>query len=142
MKVKKVNRYYCEYCKKSGGNSYWIRKHEERCTLNPNRKCGFCNLLDQEQPDLQEAIRLLPEPKEYENWDEAGFVYYSSTLQTAIDEALPKLRTFVENCPACIMSALRQKGIPVPMATDFNFTKEGEAIWTEFNAEKMGAEIY
>ena len=140
MKVKKRNRYYCDYCKKSGCSSYWMRKHEDRCTLNPNRYCGFCHLLEQDQSDLSEALKLLPEPKDHQTWDESGSCYYTSPLQIAIDEAIPKLRDFVENCPACIMAALRQKGIPVPMATGFNFTKESQSIWAEFNSEKMGAE--
>ena len=31
------------------------------------------------------------------------------------------------------MSALRQKGIPVPMATDFDFSSEMKSIWAEIN---------
>jgi len=33
------------------------------------------------------------------------------------------------------MAALRQKGIHVVMATDFDFTKEMKLLWGEINAE-------
>ena len=38
------------------------------------------------------------------------------------------------------MAALRQKGIPVPMATDFDFKAECQSIWDEFNAEQVERE--
>lgn len=138
MKTKKVNRYYCEYCKKSGCVARWIKKHEERCTLNPNRYCGYCHLRDLPQPDLKELLAILPDPTDYKTWDDytgepQGF---NACLGTAVGEAMPKLRNAAENCPACIMAALRQKEIPVPIATDFDFKKECQEIWDEFNAAR------
>ena len=139
MKVKKVNRYYCEYCKKSGCSARWMKRHEERCTMNPNRKCGYCGLLDQEQVDISCLMILLPNPKEYEENLEFGGKGYVG-LGRVVNEALPKLREVCGSCPACVMAALRQKGIPVPIANDFDFKAEGQAIWDEFNAERIEKE--
>lgn len=140
MITKKVNRYYCEYCKKSGGSKHHLQHHEKRCTLNPSRVCGYCKMLENEQPEMAGLVALLPNPKDHEVHEDFGAVYYGSTLHTAVDEALPKLREAAGNCPACIMAALRQKGIPVPMATDFSFKKECQEIWDGINAEAMRAE--
>lgn len=139
MKVKKVNRYYCEYCKKSGCSGYWMKKHEQRCTMNPNRTCGYCDLLNQPQPEISDLLAILPDPKEYvETDDENRNWWYSSImLDTHLEEAMPKLRELAGNCPACIMSALRQKGIPVPMAQSFDFKVECQKIWDEVNSENL-----
>jgi hypothetical protein len=108
--------------------------------MNPNRYCGYCHLLEQEQTNLVEAMKILPNMKDYERVEFLGpFADKVVTLsghEKAINEALPKLREICNNCPACIMAALRQKEIPVPAATDFNFTKECESIWSEYNAHK------
>lgn len=108
--------------------------------MNPNRKCGFCHLLDQPQPNINDLLELLPNPKDHIRCDIAdnGNVYesYSMTLNEVVDEMLPKLREATDNCPACIMATLRQKGIPVPIAAGFNFTKESQEIWDAFNVEQ------
>ncbi len=140
---KKVWRYYCEFCKKAGCSGGHIKKHESRCTKNPNRTCGMCNVMDKdgEQPDLQKAIALLPNPKEYESIDEFGFISYAG-LEEAVNEILSQLREIVANCPACIMAALRQKGIPVPLVTKFNFKNECAIAWSDFNSAQEAAYYY
>ena len=145
MRRKKVWRYYCEFCKKANCSGSSIKKHEERCTLNPNRYCGFCHISELTQPDLQEAIKLLPEPEVHIKIieDEYGKDISYDGLEKATKEALPKLREFVENCPACIMAALRQKGIPVPLARDFDFKAESAGVWADFNeAQREEYEVY
>lgn len=42
MKIIKKNVYYCNFCNKRGLSSYWMRQHEEHCTMNPNRHCNMC----------------------------------------------------------------------------------------------------
>jgi len=139
MIIIKKNRYYCEYCKKSGGAANWIKKHEERCTLNPNRYCGYCHLLEgarsinEEPPKLADLMAILPNPDKYVLSDEWGFTSYPG-LEEAVDAVLPKLREMCNDCPACIMAALRQKGIPVPVAKNFDFKKECQSIWSDFNS--------
>lgn len=128
MRSKKVYRYYCEFCKKSGCSARHIKHHEERCTLNPNRKCGMCGLLEQEQPDLIGLMALLPKAPFIED-DNGG--YYQGTELT---------KEFIDasgGCPACTMAAMRQSKIPVHAYTNFDFTKECKSIWEEFNNFKQ-----
>lgn len=40
MKTKRKLRYYCDWCKKSGGSKHHLAKHERGCTLNPRRVLG------------------------------------------------------------------------------------------------------
>ena len=90
-------------------------------------------MLEQEQPAVIDLLAVLPNPKEYEEID-ADFGWKSFVgLEAAVDEALPKLRDIAGDCPACILAALRQKGIPVPIAKSFNFKAECESIWADIN---------
>lgn len=124
MKVKKVNRYSCDFCKKRTFTAHSMRKHEEHCTMNPDRKCGMCRYADHDQPVLKDLIVVLPvEGSNYEWFGEA------------VNDALPKLREAAANCPACIMAALRQAKIPVPMVDDFKFKDECEAFLAEHSSE-------
>ena len=78
-------RYYCDFCKRSSGQT--LARHEDRCTMNPNRKCHFCVLLEETQmltTDLLAALRSGAVP------------------------ILPALRAVAHDCPACILAALRQ----------------------------------
>lgn len=138
MITKKVNRYYCEFCKKANCSAVSIKKHEERCTMNPNRYCGFCHLMEVEQPKMVDLLALLPNPDMSCEYIGDGQVYksFSTVFQNKVQQTMPELRKATNDCPACIMAALRQKGIPVRLADGFNFTKEGQAIWDEFNTSK------
>ena len=136
MITKKVNRYYCEFCKKQSGASWAMKKHEERCTLNPNRHCGYCDILEMPQSNLADLIAILPDPKKYECQDAEYDSFYYLGLDKAVDDVLPKLREAANDCPACIMAALRQKGIPVPVAENFHFKDECQSIWDDFNASR------
>ncbi len=132
MKKKKVWRYYCDFCGKAGCSGGHLKHHEERCTLNPDRTCGMCKLAGELQPNLKTAMDILPDPKEYAKEDEYGFISYDG-LEEPVDKILQELRDFVGNCPTCIMAALRQKGIPVPIAKNFKFKSECDDVWAEFN---------
>lgn len=135
MITKKVNRYYCEFCKKANCCASSIKQHELACTLNPNRVCNVCKMNhgewsqdEFEQRPISELLEILPDPLPFKIKDEFG-----DGLIKAVNAVLPKLREISGNCPACIMAALRQKGIPVPMATDFNFSAEMKQIWDDIN---------
>ncbi len=143
MIVKRVNRYYCEYCRKSGGAAKHIKKHEERCTLNPNRKCGVCGMIEATMKPMKDLIALLPNHEEFKKKDaEYNFEYYEEGLTVATNKALPVLRELCENCPACILAALRQAHIPTPMVTTFNYTKEMKSIWDDINSANLQKEYY
>jgi hypothetical protein len=139
--VRKVNRYYCDFCPKANCSRPSIEKHEASCTLNPNRVCRMCALMeggeDVAEP-LSVLIALLPDASAIH--PEPGTFCAEdaySNLAAALKAAMPVLRKAAANCPACIMAALRQARIPVPIAEDFDFQKESKAILDEYNANRM-----
>lgn len=136
MKVKKVNRYWCEFCGKASCSGGHMKKHEERCTKNPNRKCGVCKLIDQEQPSLPELIAVLPDPAPYLNVD-GEMSFYDGKLQEECNRLLPSLRHAAGECPACMLAAIRQRGIPVPLVSEFSFSKMMKAIWDDINEARI-----
>jgi len=119
MLKKQVWRYYCEHCKKSGCSGYHIKKHEKSCTANPNRVCGFCGNSD----PVSELVSLLGDGTDLKN-----------------------LREHVDNCPACILAAIRQSKLQYFDAdeegdggfhVDFDFKAEKADWWQRKNAEDM-----
>ena len=115
MKSKRVLRYYCDFCKKSGQSSYHLKRHEQGCTLNPDRKCGICLHAGFHQKPMAELT--------------AAFGDYD----------MKRLREACEDCPACILATLRQvigKQTYEWETGDcnwpkFDFQKELQAFWVE-----------
>jgi hypothetical protein len=150
MKITNVKRYNCDFCGKTKYSKPAMNRHERGCTKNPNRVCHVCQIAPgrlvkdwRMQKPIAELMALLPDPKAFINpnltedaWIQDGL------LRDAVNAALPELRKACENCPACIMAALRQKGIPVPLATDFNFTDEMKDIWSEINSAQYARDSY
>ncbi len=138
---KKVWRYYCEFCKKSGGSGGHIKKHELHCTLNPDRKCGMCNLAGEDPEKIDVLLSILPDPKKYKMPDGFGFFEWPG-LAKEVEEVMPELREKTQGCPVCIMAALRQKGISVPMITTFDYKEESEIWLSEANEQSMSDQYY
>ena len=145
MRTKKVNRYWCDYCNKAGLQAGAMRSHENHCTLNPNRECRVCALLadgqdlDFQKKSLPELMSLLPEYVECNSentWEEGKLA------QASIELAVGELRNATGDCPACMMAALRQKGIPVPSIEGFNFTREMKQIFSDINDAKADERYY
>jgi hypothetical protein len=126
MKKIKKWRYYCDYCKKSGGSAFHIQVHEKSCTMNPDRVCNYCGISDNYQHHIPEMV---------------------STLKSCGDDyeqGLVKLKELTENCPGCILAAIRQSKVqrPPEMISDneyddgvylsFDFKKEKESFWREY----------
>ena len=133
MKKVKRWRYYCEFCKKSGGSGGHISRHEKSCSLNPNRICNVCGkLLEVKQAPMRDLLCILPDADKYFYEDECGFISCDG-LSDVVEIYMPILRDATNNCPACIMAALRQSNIPVPMVDSFNFTDEMASIWADIN---------
>ena len=133
MKRIKRWRYYCEFCKKAGGSGGHIARHEKSCTMNPNRVCGVCGMLEEDQKPISQLLAVLPDGERFIQEERDGFISYG-TLEKEAEKCMPKLRELT-NCPACIMAALRQSKIPIPMVESFNFTEEMKSIWPEINAD-------
>ena len=126
MKKKRVWRYYCEYCKKSGCSSYHMQRHEIICTMNPDRHCGMCDVADIPQQPMEDLISSIGDGK----------------------SGIEKLRELTENCPACILAAIRQSGVQkftvdadgylnenfITEFDEFDFKQERDSFWSEINA--------
>lgn len=142
MITKKVTRYYCEHCKKAGGAAYYMQRHEEHCTLNPNRKCRACLLLDGggTYGRMAEIALILPaeNPFKLPYSEQSGKKEH--VFLKELEQILPALREATDNCPACIMAILRQSKIPVPAVAGFDFKKEMAAIFSE--QEQDDREVY
>jgi len=133
-------RYYCDFCKKAGGAAAAMLKHEGSCTLNPDRHCRLCNLTNGGQAfEMPEALALLPDPT-------AWHAEWSQELQTDLAEkteaAMPALRELTQNCPACIMAALRCKKIPVPMVESFKVKEEFKDAMDQANQNRRDDGYY
>lgn len=143
MRVRKVNRYYCDFCKKANLSRFHMANHERGCTLNPARVCGVCKLVDDGRDcdyvavPLADMVAMLPDPQLYpliiDGQDVGSF---DDTLTRVANAVLPALRNAAGDCPACVMAAIRQRGIPMPMVTDFNWTKEMADVWASINDAK------
>ena len=125
MKVRRVNRYYCDFCKKAGCSSGHMKAHESWCTANPNRTCRMCTLIGEKQRPLADLKALMPmeyaQPKEFS----LDWVDMHADARAA---ALIALREAANDCPVCILAALRQQGV---MGDGFDFKAEmAEAMKT------------
>lgn len=139
MKKKQVWRYYCDFCKKAGCSAYHLRNHETHCTLNPNRVCRMCFMLDQKQPKLADLIALMPATVVIRTeWGSESIEFKSLPEAEA---AFVKVREAAGNCPACILSALRQAKIPAPMMEGFDYAKEGNSIRADYY-EAQNTDLY
>ena len=130
-------RYYCDHCNKGNGSPSAMRRHERGCTLNPQRVCGMCKMLADEggpeaAPPRDALVRIL---------DAEGFKAMCAAAN---------------DCPACILSALRTKNVidwesgpsvagPNDGRQEWNYKQAKEQWWKEWNsgqAERESLEAY
>lgn len=130
-------RYYCEHCGKGSGSGGHMKKHEAACTKNPARGCRMCKLVEQDQPDLNTLMALLPtvEQQKQTHHDENGQPY--DIWRDIPAQTVEALREAAGGCPACMMAAIRQRGLLVPTAEGFNFTEECKRVWNDFNEAQL-----
>lgn len=101
MKVVKKNVYYCDYCKKKGLSKHHMFNHEARCTANPKRTCGLCEMIVNigeyvEELKLRFIIHTDPDTQQYH-------VEWKGEPIT-----LSQIMSHVEGCPNCTLAVLRQ----------------------------------
>lgn len=132
MKTKLVNRYYCDFCNKSGCNAGWINKHERGCTKNPNRECGVCKFMQVEQVPLATLIAMLPCTASWsrEEWE-------SDRLTVELNAAVKSIRSVANECPACIMAAVRQGGFDMGDLLQFDFKSEMKTIFETAHEQEL-----
>ena len=114
-----------------------MARHEKRCTMNPYRHCGMCAILDLDQTPMPELLAILPDVTDCWIEEELFQNEWGRTFipPDSLKDAFANLREKTENCPACLLAALRQKGIPVGAMEGFDFKQECESWWGDFNAE-------
>ena len=135
MRVELRKRYYCDHCKKAGGSSGHMKRHEAGCTANPARVCGVCRaagISAQPLPDLIALARKLA------TWH-VGFEEEGPAHGSLDAEAMKALREAADNCPACILAALRQSRCG---SSEFQFKSELLKLWAEVNEAKADGEEY
>lgn len=84
MRTALRTRYYCDFCKKSGGSKPAMAKHETSCTNNPDRVCRMCKFADLEQKPIGELTT------------------------TYAQQGWKALRELAGGCPVCILAGERQ----------------------------------
>lgn len=121
-------RYYCDHCKKSGGSASHMAKHERGCTANPQRVCGVCSRISLNAAPLAELIALVKtigKPDYNEFVDQSWYSLDKAAFQA--------LREKADNCPCCILAALRQGNGQQTHDVDFDFKKEIKDVWKDYD---------
>lgn len=153
MITKKVNRYYCEYCKKAGCNKFYMERHEKHCTANPNRECRMCVYAELEQTKItDEILSIIPDPNKYlvrsypygrdmpENFEMVVSEKYDEPLKKAFEEIKEK----VNDCPACLLSvvklAIKKYGQTIQFP--FDFKRESESFLADYTPKTCPGDIY
>lgn len=126
-KVKKW-RYYCDFCKKASMRGDVIKKHEIGCTMNPLRKCGICEYFGNEQKPIDDL---------------------KATVEANGDMCIKPLRELTDNCPACILAAIRQHNKEMDVEDriwtderEFNFKTEMQSHWDQVNEDRANERGY
>jgi len=134
MRKKMVWRYYCDYCKTSKGTKKSMEHHEERCTMNPNRKCGLCAMVGGGYGQLEEGLSAL---KPYGDFVKKPDEAWGGTLPRGAEQ---KLRDAVDNCPVCMLAAIRQFGLETGQMPGFDYESESKSHYSDslrnINGEK------
>ena len=126
MKRIKRWRYYCDFCKKSGGSGHYMKIHEKGCTANPDRECGFCKIagLSLDKEKLKQIVKTGLEDFEEMDFDEQNENWEG--LQNKIQNDLIKESG---GCPACSLAAVRQT--KDSEFVQFDYKKAKDAFWLE-----------
>jgi len=61
MKKKMRARWYCDFCGRGSGSAPGMQKHEQGCTMNPDRACGMCREAALAQAPIAELVAVLAE---------------------------------------------------------------------------------
>jgi hypothetical protein len=100
----------------------------------------MCKLSEDEQPAIQTLLAILPDPSQFIHHEESNDVDYvwidDGKLEAAVKEVFPALCEATGYCPACIMAAIRQKGIPAPVTRAFfDYKKMKEEFFSSVNTD-------
>lgn len=122
-------RYYCDHCKKASGSPSFMRRHESGCTNNPSRTCRMCVLF---------ADAGGPEPAPPR----------AALIGTMDAEGFKAMCAAANDCPACILSALRTYNFegdaetpggvrgPEDGRETWSYRAAKEAWWADYNGSQ------
>ncbi len=120
--------------------------HEKHCTLNPQRECRFCTIISGSTTSIEEMLKVMPNIEDYklledDNICDSNFqIETFSGLDEALKKAIDKIRELSDNCPCCILATLRQCNLHMHAFKIFNYKKEVEEFWSEFNKREFELE--
>ncbi|HAR34677.1 MAG TPA: hypothetical protein DCR95_11520 [Desulfobacter sp.] len=127
MRQVKRWRYYCDHCKKVSGRKDVMVRHESGCTNNPDRVCGFCRISENEQEHINTLKAALF--TDINNFQKKTIDPY---VRNKIE--IKNLRAVSNNCPACILAAIKQIEKEGHFwEFDFDFKEEMSGFWAEYN---------
>lgn len=136
MRMKLVKRYWCDHCNKGSLSAGAMGKHEKHCTMNPARACRVCGIIGGAVIPKPEAlaamVALFPAGPIPPYDDETG----RNAYHDAVNAAMPKVRELADDCPACILSAIRQAGVPAFLPEGFDFKSEMRGIFDNIEPEQ------
>ena len=126
MKKRKVWRYTCEFCGKSGCSGGHMKVHEASCTANPHRVCRMCK---HSPKDTAALVALLQAP---------------GNTTADWQAKMIDLRFQTDGCPACILAAIRQSKVQRTLADcdpepGGGFTLADPMYWDSAEARAIGA---
>ena len=131
MKRYQTWRYKCDFCGKANCSGSAIAKHELHCTKNPNRVCRMCAAVGDKQAPMADLIAAI------KYGDRPGYEAFTlgdsgEGVPKEIERKIDILRIVAHNCPACILSTLRQATEPEADAIcvnddGFSWKKERQA---------------
>jgi hypothetical protein len=91
----------------------------------------MCKAAEQKQPSLAMLLSMLPNPDMVDTrTDDEMWNGSASPLERTLKDVLPLLRKEANNCPVCILVALRQKQISLPV-DGFDYSEECKQFWTQ-----------
>jgi hypothetical protein len=105
MRERKVSRFWCDHCNKSGGSRFHMIRHEKHCTKNPDRACRMCDQLGEcvtPVPVMHDAMRA---------------------------KGMTGLREASNGCPACMLTAVRLFPMVYPRPWPEKMSAEEEAAY-------------
>ena len=135
MKVKNKKVYYCDFCKKHSLIFNSIKKHEEHCTLNPNRTCGLCD----RKGNYKKEIKIINKAyKELMSHKENGGIVetYCRVFEDKVKEMLEEIE-----CPVCMLSILRLSDDGVIHWANYSLKEEIQKYW-KIKAEEEEEETF
>jgi len=144
MKSIKKYVYYCDFCKKKGLRKDAIVNHEKNCTANPLRYCKLCENSTELTEDIVYFKSRFKIVKSKSTPLDNMFDFESDKIEWIGKETtMDELRRRYDDCPACILSILRQTGMNLyPFQFEFDYMKESKEYFDGKIRDKQQEQYY